>query len=71
MAAGASRINMCILFTNHKSPSIHSESAPRRSKARTYSYGGQTVCYGLVMMNGMDCLAPFITEMPEMSFAKA
>ena len=31
---------MDILFTNHKSPSIHSESVPRtsRSKASTYSY---------------------------------
>ena len=29
MAAGARRINMGILFTNRKLPSIHSESAPR------------------------------------------
>ena len=34
MAAGARPINMNILFTNHKLPSIHSESVPRsRSKA--------------------------------------
>ena len=34
MAAGARPMNMCIVFTNRKSPSIHSESVPRsRSKA--------------------------------------
>ena len=40
MAVGARRINMGILFTNRKLPSIHSESVPRsRSKVSTYSYG--------------------------------
>ena len=39
MAAGARRINICIFFTNHKLPSLHSESVPRsRSKVSTYSY---------------------------------
>ena len=33
------QINMGFLLTNHKLPSIHSESVPRgRPKARTYSY---------------------------------
>ena len=51
MAAGARRINMGILFTNHKLLSIHSESVPRsRSKAsmyftleksRVYKYGSE------------------------------
>ena len=39
IAAGARRINIDILFTNRKLPTIHSESAPRSSsKASTYSF---------------------------------
>ena len=39
MAAGARRINMGILFTNRKLPTIQSESVPRsRSKASTYGH---------------------------------
>ena len=39
MEARARRINMCLLFTNRKLPSIHSESVPRStSKTSTYSY---------------------------------
>ena len=45
MAAGACRINMSILFTNKKLPSLHSESIPRsRSKASTYSYAEKFDC---------------------------
>ena len=44
MPAGARQVNMGILFTNHKLPSIHSESAQRnRSKANTYSYA-EKIC---------------------------
>ena len=39
MAAGARPINMGMLITNRKLPSIHSELVPRsRSTASTYSY---------------------------------
>ena len=42
MAAGARRINIGILFTNRKLPSIHSESVPRSRpklpKAVAFSY---------------------------------
>ena len=39
MAAGACQINMGMYFTNHKLPSLHSESVPRsRLKASTYSH---------------------------------
>ena len=43
MAAGTRRINKSILLTNHKLPSIHSESVSRsRSKGRTYSFVEKT-----------------------------
>ena len=39
IAAGAHRTNMGMLFTNHKLPSVHSESVPRsRSKANAFTY---------------------------------
>ena len=44
MAAWARWINMGILFTNGKLPSIHSESVPRsRAKAVTYRYAEKAV----------------------------
>ena len=43
IAAGTLRINMDILFTNRKLPSIHSESVSKsRSKASTYCYAKET-----------------------------
>ena len=48
MAAGASRINMDMLFTNRKLPSIHSESvATSRSKARAFSFAEKRGVYCL------------------------
>ena len=39
MTAGVHRINMGILFTNRKLPSVHSKSVPRSSsKASPYRY---------------------------------
>ena len=45
-AALAHKINTCILFTNRKLPSIHSESVPQSSsKASTYSHAEINGCY--------------------------
>ena len=38
MAAGGRRIDMDILFTNHKLPSIHSLSV-RRSRSKAIAFG--------------------------------
>ena len=44
MAAVTRRINLCILFTNHKLSSIHSVSVPRsRSKSIAISYAEKLI----------------------------
>ena len=49
LAAEARRINMGILFTNRRLPSIHYERTPRRgSKASTVNYVEKSLyCYTL------------------------
>ena len=52
MAAEARWINMGILFTNRKLPSIHSESVPKiRSKPSTYSYTEKEYDFHTTEMN--------------------
>ena len=62
MAAGVHRIDMGILFTNGKLPSIHSESVTgSRSKASTYNYAEKEETLPIVVLRrSCSWLFPFI-----------
>ena len=58
MAAGARRIDMDVIFTNGKLPSIRSESVPRsRSKTGTYSYA-EKLFQGRIQREGPGVRTP-------------
>ena len=62
MLVGACWINMGILFTNRKLPSIHSEPVQRsRWKANTYSYAEEQLRNFAIWVNIISTLTPFHT----------